>query len=321
MATTQPLTLIKAALRTIGALASGETPDSDTANDCFAFLNDMLDQWSNSRMMIFCQQEVIHEMSSGKFNYTIGGSSADVGSTCTGAIAGTTLTVSTLSTGALSVGQIVTGTGVSSGTAITGYGTATGGNGLGATGTYFVNLSQTVSSGSLTTYAPRPLRVNSAIVRVTTSVSGTLDYPVAVIPVERYEMIGIKTLAGPWPRAVYYQPSEPLGILNYWPNPNQASEMHLFCDTVLNQFSTLTDTVTLPQGYNLAIRFGLAELLMPEFGKANPEQIAMIREQATQGRAWVKRTNMQPPPVASFDETLITGKRKDAGWILHGGFN
>ena len=320
MATTQPITLIKGALRSIGALATGETPDSDTANDCFEMLNDMLDQWSNQRMMVFAVQEVMHELVSGQYIYTIG-PGGNVGSAITGSIAGTVLTVTALASGALSVGQLLTGSGITSGTAITSYGTATGGNGTGAIGTYNLNLSNTFASGSITTAAPRPLRINSAIVRVTTSVAGSLDYPVAVINLEDYEMIGIKTLAGPWPRAVYYQPSEPVGILNYWPNPNQVTEVHLFCDSILNQFATLTDTITLPQGFNMAIRFSLAELLMPEFGKADQGQMAMIMAQASEARAWVKRTNMQPLQTVMFDDVLTVKRGRDAGWILHGGFN
>ena len=30
--------------------------------------------------------------------------------------------------------------------------------------------------------------------------------------------------------------------------------------------------------------------------------------------------NMQPIQTARFDDVLIAGKRKDAGFILHGGF-
>lgn len=63
----------------------------------------------------------------------------------TGAIAGTTLTVSAVTSGVLAVGQTVTGTGVTAGTTITALGTGTGGN-----GTYTVSTSQTVSSGTLT---------------------------------------------------------------------------------------------------------------------------------------------------------------------------
>lgn len=318
MATTA-LTIIKGALRSIGALASDETPDPSSANDAFTMLNDMLDQWSNEKMMVFCTQEVIHELTGGKYIYTIG-PNGNVGATVTGSIAGTVLTVTALSAGALSVGQIISGTGITTGTAITSYGTATGGNGAGAIGTYNLNLSNTFSSGTITSYAPRPLRINSAFVRVVSSVAGVLDYPVAVIHLEQYELIGIKTLSGPWPRAVYYQPSEPVGVLNYWPNPSQG-EMHLFCDTILNQFSTLSDVITLPQGFNMALRFNLAVLLMPEYGKTDANQVTMVGRLAAQGKAFIKRTNMSPPPTVQFDSALTQRGRKDAGFILHGGFN
>jgi hypothetical protein len=237
-----------------------------------------------------------------------------------GSTSGTTLTVTSITSGAFSVGQILTGNGVSANTAITSYGTGRGGNGTAAQGTYSIQLSQTLASGTFTSYAPRPLRINSAIVRITTAIGGTLDYNVRPISLEDYEKIGLKALAGPWPRVLYYQPSEPLGIINYWPNPNQASEMHLFVDTVLNQFQTLTDTVTLPQGSNLAIRFSLAELLMPDYGKADQGQVEMITAQAAVGRAWLKRMNMQPIQTVSFDPVLMQQKRRDAGWINYGGF-
>jgi hypothetical protein len=64
---------------------------------------------------------------------------------CTGAISGTTLTVSAVASGALGVGQVITGTGVTAGTKITALGTGTGG-----AGTYTVSPSQTVASTTLT---------------------------------------------------------------------------------------------------------------------------------------------------------------------------
>jgi hypothetical protein len=67
----------------------------------------------------------------------------------TGSIAGTTLIVTALTSGALAVGQIITGTNVLSGTRITALGTGTGG-----TGTYTVSQSQTVASTTITGGAP-----------------------------------------------------------------------------------------------------------------------------------------------------------------------
>lgn len=316
---TQPIDLISGALLDIGAREAGETVAASDANEAFTVLNMMLDQWSNESMMIPCKQEVIHELTSGTYIYTIG-NGGDVNCVFTGSISATTLTVTAITSGALSVGQTLNGTGITSGTAITSYGTGRGGNGTAAIGTYQLNLSNTFASGSITSYAVRPLKINSAFVRVVNSITGTLDYPVAVLNLEKYELIGIKTLPGPWPRAVYYQPSEPLGVLNYWPNPS-SGEMHLFCDTVLNKFATLNDTVTLPQGYEMAIRHNLGELLMPSYGKASPAQIQMLTNFAAKGRGLIKRTNMAPVQTVVFDSTLVQNRRNDAGFIMHGGFN
>jgi hypothetical protein len=59
--------------------------------------------------------------------------------------AGTTLTVGTASTGKLVPGTVITGTGFAAGTVITAFGTGEGG-----TGTYTINISQTVSSTAIT---------------------------------------------------------------------------------------------------------------------------------------------------------------------------
>jgi hypothetical protein len=63
----------------------------------------------------------------------------------TGAISGTTLTVTSAQTGYLQIGSVITGTGVSTGTTITALGT-----GLGGIGTYTVNISQLVTQTSMT---------------------------------------------------------------------------------------------------------------------------------------------------------------------------
>jgi hypothetical protein len=71
----------------------------------------------------------------------------------------------------------------------------------------------------------------------------------------------------------------PVGNLTFWPVPG-SGEMHLFAETVLQGFTTLSDTVNLPQGYNMAIRWNLAELLIPEYGKNDPVMVAKITKHA-----------------------------------------
>jgi hypothetical protein len=88
-------------------------------------------------------------------NLTVTGSSTDIGNlsaagalyaftaatSTASSISGTTLTIGGTITGTFAVGQIISGTGVTSGTTITALGTGTGG-----AGTYTVSVSQTVSS-------------------------------------------------------------------------------------------------------------------------------------------------------------------------------
>ena len=71
-------------------------------------------------------------------------SSAATGATVTGSISGTVLTVTAVTTGVLHIGQTVTGAGIAANTMITAFGT-----GSGATGTYTISSSQTVSSTTI----------------------------------------------------------------------------------------------------------------------------------------------------------------------------
>jgi len=286
-------------------------------------LNDMIDQWSNEDMMIFYKTEIIYPITPGQTQYTIG-PGGQVGASITGSIAGNVLTVTGITSGAVAVNQTLSGTGITPGTTITQMLTGAGGN-VNEVGTYQVNISQNVASTAINLYYQRPLNIDSAFVRINTNSNGTpivnggLDYPVAILNVEDYQMIGLKTLNGPWPKALYYQPTETLGNIFVWPNPAQG-EMHIFANTNFGRFVTMYDNVNLPQGYSMALRWCLAERLMPMYGKASQTQIAMIAAYAGQGKATIKRTNMKPVQSARFNDALLSSRQKDAGWILTGGF-
>jgi hypothetical protein len=322
---TTPIDIITRSLKDIGALAAGEVPTADEAQDAFDMLNDMCAQWSNENMMVFYKTEIIFPVVQNQVQYTIG-PGGQIGASFTGSISGTTLTVSGggILSGAIAIGQTLSGTGVTAGTTIVGFTTGAGGN-VNELGTYTVSKSQTVTTTTISAYYERPLTIESAFVRVSTTSNGVpiygggLDYPVAVFSLEEYESIGLKTLNGPWPKGVYYQPSELLGTVYVWPNPAQG-EMHLFTSTIFRQFGSLTDAIQLPQGYNMSLRWCLAERLMPMFGKVNQIQATMINSFAAQAKATIKRTNMRPPQISRYPDALMMGRAKDAAFIMDGGF-
>ena len=247
----------------------------------------------------------------------------------TASISGTTLNVTAIASGYLGVGAVISGTGVTAGTTITAILSASGG-----VGTYTVSASQTVTSSAMTAtitpipitlYYQKPLTIDSAYVRINTNsngqpiLNGGLDYQVGILALENYNQIGLKTLNGPWPKALYYNPNADQGNLFVWPNPAQG-EMHLFANTIFSRYETLYDTIVLPQGYSMSLRWCLAERLMPMYGKVNPTQITMINAYASQSKATLKRTNMKPVASASYPTQMLVGRAKDAGWILNGGF-
>ena len=319
----QPFDIISRALKDIGALEAGENPTPEAAQDAFDMLNDIVDQWSNESMMVSYKTEIIYPISPGVTQYTIG-PGGTIGAVFTGSISGNILTVTAIASGAIALGQTLNGSGITNGTTIVAFQSGAGGN-INEVGTYTLNISQTVTSTTINSYYQRPLSINSAFVRINTYsnnqpiTNGGLDYPVAILNVEDYEMIGLKTLAGPWPKALYYQPTETLGNIFVWPNPSQG-EMHIFADTLFARYNTINDPIILPQGYSMALRWCLAERLMPMYGKASATQIGMINAYAAQAKATIKRTNMKPIQSARFQDAMLSSRQRDAGWILSGGF-
>lgn len=103
------------------------------------------DFWAKTGTVATVGQKVFATYGTGAITTGAAGSSP-AGASFTGAISGTTLTVSAVGSGTLAVGQPVSGAGVTAGTVITALGTGTGG-----AGTYTVSVSQTVASEAMTT--------------------------------------------------------------------------------------------------------------------------------------------------------------------------
>ncbi|CAB4152093.1 hypothetical protein UFOVP599_51 [uncultured Caudovirales phage] len=326
---TKPIDIISRALKDIGALEAGEVPTADAAQDAFEMMNDLIDQWSNEDMMVFNVTEIIFPVIAGQVQYTIGPNPSTanfIGAQFTGSITGNLLTVSGITSGAVAQGQTLSGTGITNGTKIVRAETGAGGN-VNEVGTYLLNRTYAtpVASQLIQAYYQKPLGIDSAYVRINTNSNGQpvnnggLDYQIAVLALDDYNSIGLKTLNGPWPKAIYFNPNEDSGNLFVWPNPSQG-EVHLFAQTLFSNYGNLYDDVVLPQGYSMALRWCLAERLMPMYGKASPSQIQMINAYASQAKATIKRTNMRPMQSAKFADAMLSSRQKDAGWILSGGF-
>jgi hypothetical protein len=101
--------------------------------------------------------------------------SGTTGAVVTGSISGNTMTVTAVTSGTLTIGQALSGAGVSTGTTITAFGTGNGG-----TGTYTVSPSQSVGSVSITATNPGvaydPIAGAFVISSATTGTGSTISF-------------------------------------------------------------------------------------------------------------------------------------------------
>lgn len=117
-----------------------------------------------------------------------------------------------------------------------------------------------------------------------------VSYPVEILRNgQQYDTIQLKQLGQPWPQAIWYEKTYPLGTLHVWPMGN--CSLNLRFTTALQQFANLTTQITLPPGYKEAIVNALAVKLAEDFNTDIP---ATVVQSASNAIARLKRLNSQP---------------------------
>lgn len=302
--------IILGALKFINVYAPGEPLDDSDAEDSLTTLNDLLDSLSTQEYAIYSTVENILQFIPQKFQYTVGNYDA-------GTFAGTTTATINVITGVdvpsnMVVGGDLSGVGIPDGTTIVSFNAATN--------TVIMSQNATVTNGpqQISYTIPgdfkiaRPLRVMDSFTRIS-----QLDYDIQVVDKEKYIQIGYKSVAAPWPIIMWYNPTFPLGTLNFYQNPSGPGELHLFTALILANLPDLTTEVVLPQGYSRWLKRALGRELAPEYGALWTPQMEKLFKEA---QDYVKSLNAVPAPVATYDGELFQGRRTDAGWILYGGF-
>lgn len=120
----------------------------------------------------------------------------------------------------------------------------------------------------------------------------TVEYPLDIINVEQYAAIPDKTITSSIPLKVYIEGTYPLETLNIWPVPDTSGTMVVYSDkAIVSGDMALTDTISLPNGYEDALKYNLSVRLAPEYGRQLDQ---MIWEDAKEFKAAVMRQNTKP---------------------------
>jgi hypothetical protein len=140
---------------------------------------------------------------------------------------------------------------------------------------YFVSKDTVALTGAASYTLPtRPTRIKSAAVLAT---NGT-NMSVPVVAAEDWAGVPDKTRTGIFAEALYCDFAYPTPSVYLTPKPTTGT-LELYCYHPLPSTNALTDTVTLPPGYQRALRFNLAVDLAGEYGRtASPELLSAAGE-------------------------------------------
>lgn len=132
------------------------------------------------------------------------------------------------------------------------------------------------------------------------------NFSLTVVSRDKWNLIGNRSssVTSNIPDTLFYDPQFPLGLLNFWPQPN-AGGFTAFWDSYLQfvDFSALTTALSLPPGYKDAIQKNLAVEIWPDFKTGEiPQLIVMMADKA---KATVKRTNIRSVE-AVYDPELVS---------------
>lgn len=314
MTATTALDVLSGALRNLNVLASGEALSASDAADALQGLNDLLDSLSTEQLFIPYSTETILAWTPGQYRYTVGNPQG-------GTLAGTLTQGSPIVSGVILPPNLIVKGDVTSAQAALSPGTTI--LSLGPS-TLTLSAPALFSTFDVLTYTvpgdfkiARPLRIRSSFTRITSSGNTGLDYWFPVENLRDYIEIGYKGVSGPWPTRAAYQTTMPYGTLFCYPNPVQGGELHLWTDALLEPCVTVNQPLSLPQGYARALKKLLAIELAPEYGKQPGMELL---RQAKEARDFIRSLNEAPVKTLHYDTGLWDQNRKDAGWIMHGGF-
>lgn len=135
-----------------------------------------------------------------------------------------------------------------------------------------------------------PIKVEAAYIKINTS-SPAFEVPMDILNADQWADITQKSVTSAIPTRLYVQNGQPTSTLYMWPVPTVAYNIVLHSLKPIGSFSSINDSVVLPEGYERLIRYNLAIELAPEYNKEPSGTVIKI---ANDAKANIKRSNSSP---------------------------
>ena len=157
----------------------------------------------------------------------------------------------------------------------------------------------------------RPSEIDAANIIQNASTQNPVTLPMSILSPNEWAEIRSKNSTSNYPRFLYCNGDWPLATMFLWPSPNVSDcKLEVLFNSPLNQALTLDTVEALPPAYRQAIRFNLAVILAPEYGR---EASQAVQAQAYKSKNIIAQNNQNIDRL-DFDSG-IQGTLGGAYWI------
>lgn len=146
----------------------------------------------------------------------------------------------------------------------------------------------------------RPLGIDGVSI-----IDGTAEFQVEKRTLDQWMCIQNKTVQSTLPTKFYFNETFPLATISLWPVPSETKTIRVYSWKALTGLAAVGDTVSFPPGYAQALKYNLAVLLAPEYGRPIDQVVAGI---ALDSKANIKRKNIKTE-VMGMDSALRMRRR------------
>jgi len=129
---------------------------------------------------------------------------------------------------------------------------------------------------------------------VDTSTNPDTEYPLHLFTDDEWAALPQKALMNTLPVGAYYQPTFPTATISLWMIPTSSTlQGALYAPNPIQQFTSTSQTIALPPGYQRFIRDSLAVELWPEWRQGEQIDPELVRS-ARDSKNVIKTVNLRP---------------------------
>jgi hypothetical protein len=162
---------------------------------------------------------------------------------------------------------------------------------------------------------PRPQYLDGAgLILTNEDPAEEYETPLVILRTDtEWQRVTVKALPSTLPVALYMEPDWPYAQVALWPAPTAINQIALYVPQAVSQFSSLSDTVSLPPGYEEALVYSLAIHLAPAWNTEVPATVAAL---AMSAKDSLKRANVVATMGRLRVDPALQSRRGCWDWVL-----